>query len=121
MEAHDATQVVLAHRLRHPDLAGKRTSVRYILPICGHEDATLDVPSVSGLIHADDDNLIIGEQGSVDSLPESQAVEDRTEQHLVVHRGQLVVGLGRPLLNVAGEVSRSSSHEQPTPRSDTIL
>ncbi len=106
-------QVVAAHRLGQADLSGQRAGVGHLGAVEGDEPAPLCPVAVGGVIDADDDHLVVGEQVTLDRLSEPEPVEHRAELCLVVHRGDLEVGLFGFPHDPTGEVARGGRHEQP--------
>ena len=78
-------QVVTAHRLGQPDLSGQGACVGHLGAVDGDEPATLCPVAVGGVIDADNDHLIVGEQVTLNRLGESQPVQHRAERCLVIH------------------------------------
>ena len=73
---------------------------------------------VGGVVHADDHDLVVGEQVLVDGLGEGESVEDGTERGFVVHRRDLEVGFLRLADDPPGEVAGRGGHEQATLRAN---
>ena len=113
-------QVVAAHRLGQADLSGQGAGVGHLGAVDGDEPAPLRPVAVGGVIDADDDHLVVGEQVALDRLGEPQPVKHRAERCLVVHRGDLEVGLFGFLHDPAREVARGGRHEQPAARLDLL-
>ena len=113
-------QVVAAHRLGQPDLSGQGAGVGHLGAVEGDEPAPLCPVAVGGVIDADDDHLVVGEQVTLDRLGEPEPVEHRAERCLVVHRGDLKVGFFGFPHDPAGEVARGGRHEQSAARLDGL-
>ena len=113
-------QVVAAHRLGQADLSGQGAGVGHLGAVDGDEPAPLRPVAVGGVIDADDDHLVVGEQVTLDRLGEPQPVKHRAERCLVVHRGDLKVGLFGFPHDPAREVARGGGHEQPAARPDLL-
>ncbi|MGZ4511988.1 MAG: hypothetical protein ACXVX4_11755 [Mycobacterium sp.] len=109
-------KVVAAHRLGQSDLPRQAAGVGHLGAVEGDEPALLCPVAVGVVIDADNDHLVVGEQVTFDCFGEPQPVKHRPERFLVVHRGDLEVGLlGFPQYP-PGEVARGGSHEQAATR-----
>ena len=115
----DPAQVVLPHRLRQPDLSGEGAGVGGLVPVARDEDAPLRPVPVGGVVHADDGDLVVGEQVPLDRLAEASA-GGRPCPNLA---GSSIEATSRSASCAAfntrpGEVARGGGHEQPSPRLD---
>ena len=113
MEGDRSAQVVAAHRLGETDLPSEGACVGDLGAVDGDEAATLCPVQVGGVVHAHNDDLVVGQQLPLDRLGEPEPVEHGAETGLVVHGGDLEVGLLGLLHDPAREEARGGGHEEP--------
>ena len=76
---------------------------------------------VPAFVDTYDDDLVITQQALLDCLAEVELVDDRTEDGLVVHGGDLNVGLPGLLLDPGRVGARGGRHEQALLGSDRLV
>lgn len=90
VEGDDPAQVVAAHRFGahrfgEADLSSHRACVPYFLAVNGYEPTLFGPVAVGGVINADDSDLVVGEQVTLNRLTKSQLVEHLSKLLLVIH------------------------------------
>jgi hypothetical protein len=121
VKADDALEVIVLHRLEQADLGCERCAVRLHARARAHQLSLVDPLRDGGVVYADDDDTVVGEQLALDGFAEWQRVHHVAEQGPVVHADDFDATSFRSALHASGIDPGRGRREKPFGAADLFV